>query len=734
MGEVDYRILGSLEAVRGGRQLPLGGAKQRATLAILLLGANRVVTTDQLVDSLWPERPPGRPQTAIQGYVSQLRKALGPDRSFEVIRTEPAGYRLPVERDDLDLFRLETLLRQGREALSAGRADAASTTFTEALALFRGPPLADFTYEEWAQVEIGRLLDLRLTCIEERIEADLRLGRHAERVGELEGLVSEHPLRERLRAQLMLALYRSGRQSEALAAYQEARRVLVEEFGIEPTRALQDLERQMLLQDPALDLTPTVRAGVASAGVLTLLFTDIEGSTRLVHRLGDDYAHVLVEHRRILREALEGRGGRIVDNYGDCFFATFERPADALEAAADVQRALAEYPWPDRLPLRVRIGVHTGEPIAVGDGYVGLDVHRASRICDAAHGGQVLLSGETASVVGAEVRELGELRLRDLPQPEHLFQLVTPGLQVDFPAPRGSDESQVPALDRSILVVLEGDETARPLVDVALPLAESHAPHELIVAQLVDAAGRSPAALGDALVSATERLHGLRTELAERGIAVRVAAFTSGARGEDVVRLASEQAVDLVLLQRAAEHLENGKLDPDLEHVYANAPCDVAACLLRGAAAEAKPVLVPFGGGEHDWAALELGAWLASANGSRLRLLGVTGDPEAGKRDASRLLAAASLAVQQLVGVPTEPGLLPAGGEALVEASREASLLVAGVPEDWRERGLGQARARLATASEATTLFVRRGIRPGGIAPRDSLTRYTWSLSEVRSR
>ena len=164
--------------------------------------------------------------------------------------------------------------------------------------------------------------------------------------------------------------------------------------------------------------------------------------------------------------------------------------------------------------------------------------------------------------------------------------------------------------------------------------------------------------------------------------------------------------------------------------MFANALSDVAVCLPVSRRA-GDGVVVPFAGAEHDWAALELGAWLARANGWRLRLLGVTGDPEAGKRDASRILAAASLAVQQLVGVPTEPGLLPAGGDSLVRASEDAALVVAGVPTDWRERGLGHARAELARAGGTTTLFVRRGIRPGGLAPAASMTRYTWSLSEL---
>jgi DNA-binding SARP family transcriptional activator len=738
MGAVDYGILGSLEASRAGRQLALGGAKQRAVLGILLVGANRVVTTDELIESLWPENRPGKPQTAIQGYVSQLRKILNPARPFEVIITEPAGYQLHVDRDDLDLFRLEASLRSGLDKLDAGRAADAAEEFSHALSLFRGPPLADFTYESWAQPHIGRLDELRLTCLEERIDADLQLGRHAELVGEIEALVAEHPLRERLRAHLMLALYRAGRQSEALAAYQEARRVLVEEFGIDPTRALQEVERKILLQDPSLDLEPGARRARAVLGTLTLLFTDIEGSTRLLHRLGDDYAHVLLEHRRLLREALENRNGRIVDDHGDCFFATFASAREGAEAAAAAQRALAAYPWPESVSVKVRIGLHTGEPVPVGDGFVGLDVHRVARICDAAYGGQVLVSKEAAELLGDEfpegldIQDLGEHMLKDLAQPERLFHLVIPGLPEQFPPPRGRRDMDVPHPDRSILVVAEIDTAISQLVEVAEPLARSHVAHELIVAQLVNVTERTAAELGDLLSDASSSLDALRDGFAKHAISARVAAFTSAAVGDDIVRLASEQAVDLVLLGRQPEQLGDGELDSELEIVLADAPCDVAICRLGDrTGGSSDVVLVPFGGSAHDWAALELGAWIASARGGRLRLLGVMGDPATGKRDASRLLAAASLTVQQLVGVPSEPALLAAGGDGLLHAASQAGLLVVGVPDDWRERGLGDVRAELARAARSRTLFVRRGIRPGGLAPRDSHTRFTWSLSDV---
>ena len=246
---MDFRILGPLEVSLDGRAVPLGGKKQRALLALLLLHANEALSSDRLIDELWGESPPETVTTMLQVYISRLRKALGAER----IVTRAPGYLLHVEPGELDLERFESLAAAGREALSAAQAAAAAERLHDALSLWRGAGLADFASEPFAQREIGRLEELRLATLEERIEADLALGRHAELVGELEALVQEHPLRERLRGQLMLALYRSGRQAEALEAYQETRRTLVEELGIEPSRTLQELERAILNQDSELD-------------------------------------------------------------------------------------------------------------------------------------------------------------------------------------------------------------------------------------------------------------------------------------------------------------------------------------------------------------------------------------------------------------------------------------------------------------------------------------------------
>jgi DNA-binding SARP family transcriptional activator len=248
---MEFRILGPIEAYGEGKQVPVGGAKHRALLAVLLLNANRVVSRDRLVDALWEEEPPETAHKAVQVYVSQLRKLLGSD----LLLTRPPGYLLQVEPGMLDLDRFEAVLQDAREADPG----TAANKLREALALFRGRPLADFANDRFAQAEIARLEELRMTALEERIEADLALGRHAALVGELEAVVAEHPLRERLLGQLMLALYRSGRQAEALEAYQAARRALVEELGINPGRALQEIERSILLQDSSLD-APTRNA------------------------------------------------------------------------------------------------------------------------------------------------------------------------------------------------------------------------------------------------------------------------------------------------------------------------------------------------------------------------------------------------------------------------------------------------------------------------------------------
>jgi DNA-binding SARP family transcriptional activator len=254
--KLEVGLLGPLVVSKGGRPIPVAGPKPRALLAILALDAGRVVSADRLVEELWPEQPPGTAGHAVQVYVSQLRKALGAD----AISTQRPGYVLVLDPEHIDVHRFERLADEGRAALQVGDPIAAERALREALALWRGSALADFTYEPFAQAEIARLEELRLVALEERVEADLELGRHAGLVSELEALVHAQPLRERPRAQHMLALYRSGRQAEALAAYRRARETLVEEVGIEPGPALRELEGAILRQDQSLLLPETATA------------------------------------------------------------------------------------------------------------------------------------------------------------------------------------------------------------------------------------------------------------------------------------------------------------------------------------------------------------------------------------------------------------------------------------------------------------------------------------------
>jgi DNA-binding SARP family transcriptional activator len=243
-----------------GHEVALGGPRQRGVLAILLLHAGEVVSSDRLIDSLWGERAPATAAKTVQVYVSNLRKLLGQG----VLLTRGGGYLLQIEPGQVDAERFEALVTEGRRALQRGDAPGAAATLRDALGLWRGQPLADFAYEPFAQSELARLDELRLAAIEDRIDADLMLGDHAALVGELEGLVQAHPLRERVRAQLMLALYRAGRQAEALEVYQRGRVLLVEELGLEPGPALKRLQTQILEHAGSL-AAPEVNARAADA-------------------------------------------------------------------------------------------------------------------------------------------------------------------------------------------------------------------------------------------------------------------------------------------------------------------------------------------------------------------------------------------------------------------------------------------------------------------------------------
>ena len=428
---MEFRVLGPLEVHEGGRSLPIGRGKERALLALLLLHANEVVSKDRLIDALWGETPPPTAPTALQVSVSKLRKTLGPAR----IVTRAPGYSLELQPDELDLRRFERLASEGASALAAGNAERAAGLLREALSLWRGPVLADLAYEPFVQAEVLRLEELRLATLEQRIEADLALGRHAHVVGELEGLVAEHPLREGLRGRVMLALYRSGRQADALEAYHAARRALVDELGLEPSAELQELERAILRQDTSLAAPETVPLPAPEPSdarppaaperkLVTALFLDLGTSDD-----ADDpeWANAtLASAVAAALEELEARGGAVERGIGDALLAVFGAPAAqedhaerALAAALAVRERLRE-----RSP---RIAVESGELVvsrADPEPFAGPPVSAVARLVRGAAPGEIVVGGRAAAAArGAfEVAERDGVLLlvrpleRDLPR------------------------------------------------------------------------------------------------------------------------------------------------------------------------------------------------------------------------------------------------------------------------------------------------------------------------------
>ncbi|SNQ51862.1 putative transcriptional regulator [Frankia canadensis] len=273
---LEFRLLGRVEVYRDGRPVDVGGPKQRAVLASLLLRGGRVVSVGQLIDDLWADRPPARAAATVQVFVSQLRRALEPERSrgeaATVLVTASPGYLLDVEPPAVDAHAFIDLVERGRRALGGGDPERAARLLLRAEGMLRGPVLADVPATPFVNAEAARLTELHLGAVEDRIDAELALGRHAALVAELEQGVRRHPLRERLRAQLMLGLYRCGRQVDALAAYRETRRLLHGELGIEPGARLRELEQAVLRQDPALAWqrpTPTPSRPAMAAGTGT---------------------------------------------------------------------------------------------------------------------------------------------------------------------------------------------------------------------------------------------------------------------------------------------------------------------------------------------------------------------------------------------------------------------------------------------------------------------------------
>jgi DNA-binding SARP family transcriptional activator/class 3 adenylate cyclase len=455
---LEFRLLGELEAVLDGQPLPLGGARQRALVALLLLRANEVVSRDRLIEDLWRDHAPETASNALAALVVRLRRVFPAD----VLVTKPSGYSIETAPDSIDVHRFESLVEDGRRAIAAGAYTEASEQLRDALALWRGPPLADFTYEPFAEQAILQLEELRITAVESRIDADLALGRHDGLIGELQSLVVEHPLRERLRGQLMLALYRSGRQAEALEAYREGRRALLEELGIDPSPELQELERAILRQDPSV-ATPKPRPpepmpspAMPSTGEshrvpdevrpVTILFADIVGSTALGERLAPEETKALVgECVTIMSRAVEEYGGTVQAYQGDGICAYFgvpraheNDPERAALAGLRILELMDEYTrdieraW-SIAGFSVRVGINTGraavglvgaaEPQAVA---LGDATNVAARVQTAAGPGTVLVGETTARRLRHRfvLEPLGEIEVKGREVPIHVSRLV----------------------------------------------------------------------------------------------------------------------------------------------------------------------------------------------------------------------------------------------------------------------------------------------------------------------
>jgi DNA-binding SARP family transcriptional activator len=412
---VEFRLLGRLEVVDDGRVVPVERQRARAVLAFLLLHANEPVSADRLIDEVWGPEPPKSAAASLQNYVSHLRKALGRD----VLTTEPSGYLLRVDPERFDLARFERLVADARRiAEPRERAD----KLRAALALWRGPALDDLAFESFAQPAIRRLEEQRLEAIEERIDADLACGRSAELVGELEGLIEHHPLRERLRGQLMRALYAAGRQADALAAYRDTRRTLREELGLDPSDELRELEQAILRHDPALGAVATTEAEprLDSRRTVSVLFCDLVESTRLARALDPEaYRALMTRYLEAVRVPIERHGGTVEKFIGDAVMAVFGAPElhedDALRAvraAVEARDAVAELAevaaaeWD--VSLAVRIAVNSGEVVVVSTGgdltVTGATVSVASHLEEEAADGAIVLGDDTHRLLRHAVR------------------------------------------------------------------------------------------------------------------------------------------------------------------------------------------------------------------------------------------------------------------------------------------------------------------------------------------
>ncbi len=423
---MDFLILGPLEVTASGRALELGAAKQRALLAVLLLRPNQAVSATRIIDELWGESPIASAAKVVQGYVSGLRKVLGAD----VIVTTAGGYLVRLDPQHLDSARFEALAAEGQACLQDDPARAGER-LREALALWRGRPLEGIVLESVAASEAERLEELRLAVLEQRVEADLALGRDG-LVGELQALVNAHPYRERMRAHLMLALYRSGRQAEALAAYRDTRTLLAEELGLEPSAELQRLERQMLMQAPELDAPerpsaaapappPRREPGASARRLVSVVAATIAESSALAERLDPESLHGLLDRcSEICAAALERHGGEVERHLGDGIVAIFglsgsreDDPLRAARAAREMRDAVAEagaeLERDHGARVELRLGLDSGQVFVAADARRGTAaagdaIVLAEQLARAGPPGEILLGERAFALLETSVR------------------------------------------------------------------------------------------------------------------------------------------------------------------------------------------------------------------------------------------------------------------------------------------------------------------------------------------
>ncbi|MBZ4557629.1 AAA family ATPase [Mycobacterium avium subsp. hominissuis] len=448
---MELGVLGPLQVRRHGTPVAIPGAKPRAVLTMLGLHGGALVSADALMELLWGEEPPRTAAKALQTHISSLRRILGDG----VVLTQGAGWILADA--DVDAARYKVAARRGRDAAAAGDNGRAVACFDAALGLWRGiPELPD---GRRGTSEKTRWIEGHAALVEDRADALLATGRAAEIIGELEAAVAEAPLRERRWGQLMLALYRAGRQGEALGAYQRARAQLADELGVDPGPELRRLESTIVAQDASLDVLVVQNLSSVTRAV-TFLLTDIEGSTAAWEADAAAMAVALARHDELVEQVVTSRGGRLIKTRGegDATFSVFDRPSAGAAAAVELQDAIGHEPWALREPMRIRVALHTGEAELRDGDYFGRAVNRAARLRALAAGGQILCSGATAELVidtlpdDVVLTDLGMRQLRNLPRPEHVFELrLETGAQAAPPAQPSPAPMERPGLPAVLL-------------------------------------------------------------------------------------------------------------------------------------------------------------------------------------------------------------------------------------------------------------------------------------------